>query len=179
MFDKYKNVLIYLSLIILFIVIIYVFYTQYIEKKLFNTYAENKEFVYKDEKIEEEPPKPPPEPKPPIHKEHNLYFYYANWCPYSNEVLSIWEKFIQDNKSKNINYYTVLDTDVDNTNTNDKSLKKVLFDTYVDGYPTLLFSKNKGRKDTDIFILESKITPANIDKFLEKIVISDDTDINI
>ena len=164
MFDKYKNLLIYLSLLILFIVIIYVFYTQYTERKIFNTYAENKEFVYKKRITEE-----PTEPEPPSNKKHNLYLYCAKWCPHSMDILDIWETFKKENKSKNINYYTVFDTEVDKTNNKDKSAKVLLFNDHVDSYPTLLFSKNKGVKKEDIYMLESKITKNNITDFFKSI----------
>lgn len=164
-----------LSVIACAAVIIYILYHYYrtnILNQINDPYAENKEFVQKDEysKIKD--------------KAIKVYYFNADWCPYCKVAKPIWNSFVKKHKlDRQVTFKDINCTNADrrgpkaplNTCVNLESGKEtLLLKEIVKGYPTILMvigdlETIKGKRSTlnknNIYLLDSEITKNNLEQF--------------
>jgi len=165
---KYKNIFIVISIIILVSVGVY-FYKNYLKNRITPEFVENKEF---DEEIDEYEDD----------DVSSVFFFTVEWCPYCKSALSDWERLSKKYESKKINgkdiEFRLVDcSSVDDSTTSGaqceglEEYEQSLFTQNVSGYPTILVVKGEYDENNknNIYILQSRPTEENIEKFLKTI----------
>lgn len=148
-----KYIIISVVSIVLIAVIVYVYKTISKVKKD-KIYADNNEFLYKEEGGE-------------VSKNKNaeLILFWANWCPHSTEGKKEWDKFEQQYNGSKINHTTLImysrQCDKDEAA---KSNPNTDIEKYnIEEVPTVILVK--GKEDT--VEMQSKLTVGNLKQFLE------------
>jgi len=142
-----KKFLIIIVLISLFLGAAFYVYNNYIAPRLNPTFVSNREFTQQE----------------PINNAE-LYFIFAEWCPYSKKVMPIWDKLKEKYNRKKVNKYAVifkdLDGDKDETEIDDFSKR---FNKKIDGYPTIILIKQN-----EVIEFDAEPTKENLTAFIEK-----------
>jgi thiol-disulfide isomerase/thioredoxin len=165
---KFKNLFIIIAIIILISVGVY-YYKNYLKKRITPEFVENKEF---DEEISEYM----------YDNVSTVYFFTVDWCPYCKSAISDWNNLIKKYKNKKINGNEIKFKLTDCSNVDDSTsvgaqcadledYEQSLFTENVTGYPTIIVVKGQYDKDNkkNIYILQSRPTEENIEKFLKTI----------
>jgi thiol-disulfide isomerase/thioredoxin len=104
------------------------------------------------------------------HKEAQLMFFYADWCPHCRNAKPIWE----DEKAKYadtlVNNYKVVFVNVDCSDDADPHTQALIQEYNIKGFPTLkmVYSKEDGTPLTVDF--DAKITKYSLDQFIETVL---------
>jgi len=69
----------------------------------------------------------------------SLSLYYANWCGHCKSFKPTWEEIINDENNKHFVNFNTVDCSGDKPET---SINKTPNGTEIDGFPTIIFSKN-------------------------------------
>lgn len=121
-----KKFIIILFVVTIFIAVAFFVYNQYIAPKMNPDFVPNKEFVKEGEGLAD------------------LYFFNAEWCPYSKKARPIWDKLKKEYDGKNINNTVLRLIEVDGEK-EDKKMEnfesKFLNGKKIDGYPSIYMVK--------------------------------------
>ena len=157
--------LIILGLVLLLIIVmIYVYY------KYFSTspsYVANREFIKTHDKKHSHHL-----PDHHHHKPHKKYasviLFSADWCPYCNQLQEsgIYDKFEEENSGKEIKGYTIKVEKKNCTDETDINIQKLLVDYNIDGFPTILLSKEDEKK-SEAKEFNCQPTLHNLNEFLK------------
>jgi len=146
-------------------------YKKYLKQLISPDFVENKEFVEDVNK------------KLLVNDDiSTVNFFTVEWCPYCKSALSDWNNLAKKYKNMKINgqnvRFRLIDcSDVDNNNKGNTKCKNLeeyeqsLFTKNVNGYPTIIIVKGKYNQanNKNIFILQSRPTEENIEKFLKTV----------
>jgi len=98
-----------------------------------------------------------------------LYFIYANWCPYSKKVKPIWDELKEEYNRKNINKHTILfkeiDGDKDEKEMTDFEKKYLKNGSKIDGYPSIYIIR-----DDQVIEFEAKPNLDTMKEFIHTVV---------
>jgi thiol-disulfide isomerase/thioredoxin len=167
---KSKYFMILLAAIVLIVVMVFV-YKRYLKQRISPEFVENKEFVEDVNK------------KLSVNNDiSTINFFTVEWCPYCKSALSDWKNLAKKYENQKINgqkvRFRLIDcSDIDNNNKGNTKCKNLeeyeqsLFTKNVNGYPTIIIVKGKYNEDNNknIFILQSRPTEENIEKFLKTV----------
>jgi len=142
-----KKFLIIIVLISLFLGAAFYVYNNYIAPRLNPTFVSNREFTQQETVNNTE-----------------LYFMFAEWCPYSKKVMPIWDKLKEKYNRKKVNNYSVIFKELDG----DKNEKEIdefskRFNKKIDGYPTIILIKQN-----EVIEFDADPTKENLTAFIEK-----------
>jgi thiol-disulfide isomerase/thioredoxin len=142
-----KKFLIIIVLISLFLGAAFYVYNNYIAPRLNPKFVSNREFTQQETVNNTE-----------------LYFMFAEWCPYSKKVMPIWDKLKKKYNRKKVNNYAVIFKELDG----DKNEKEVdefskRFNKKIDGYPTIILIKQN-----EVIEFDAEPTLENLTAFIEK-----------
>ena len=142
-----KKFLIIIVLISLFLGAAFYVYNNYIAPRLNPTFVSNREFTQQETVNNTE-----------------LYFMFAEWCPYSKKVMPIWDKLKEKYNKKKVNNYSVIFKELDG----DKNEKEIdefskRFNKKIDGYPTIILIKQN-----EVIEFDADPTKENLTAFIEK-----------
>ena len=99
--------------------------------------------------------------------EIEVYFVFAEWCPYCTSSKGEWDTFSAQIKSNNIvNNYTVVCNEINCTDQDDEAVKLFIKNNKITSYPTVYIIKNKTRYDFD-----AQITNSNLNNFLTQVAV--------
>ena len=117
-------------------------------------YVPNKEFIQQGEE------------DGGLGKMADIYFIYANWCPYSKKVRPIWEQIKKDYDGKNINNYSIKFFEIDG----EKEEKKIKdfetnYNKQIDGYPTIVIVK-----ENQVIEFEAKPNRETLEEFINTVL---------
>jgi thiol-disulfide isomerase/thioredoxin len=147
-FSNGKTIVIIVLILIVTVFICYYVYIKFFSPKIAEMYKPNKEQVPKWGNSNSS-------------NEAELYFFYANWCPYCKSAKPEWEKVKKEYENKTINGYKVIFVEVDCTTPNNETNK--LMDNYnVEGFPTIKLNKNGSQINYD-----AKVTSEHLIEFLK------------
>ena len=90
-----------------------------------------------------------------------LVFFYADWCPYSQESNAVWETILSDSKFQEfgISYVSV--------NSDDKDKTSMLNEYNITDFPSIVL-----KKDDKKIIFDAKLSKESLMKFLTTIYFS-------
>ena len=142
-----KKFLIIIVLISLFLGAAFYVYNNYIAPRLNPKFVSNREFTQQETINNAE-----------------LYFMFAEWCPYSKKVIPIWDKLKEKYNRKKVNNYVVIFKELDG----DKNEKDVddfskRFNKKIDGFPTIILIKQN-----EVIEFDADPTEENLTAFIEK-----------
>jgi len=142
-----KKFLIIIILISLFLGAAFYVYNNYIAPRLNPKFVSNREFTQQETVNNTE-----------------LYFMFAEWCPYSKKVMPIWNKLKEKYNRKKVNNYAVIFKELDG----DKNEKEIdefskRFNKKIDGYPTIILIKQN-----EVIEFDAEPTEENLTAFIEK-----------
>ena len=142
-----KKFLIIIILISLFLGAAFYVYSNYIAPRLNPKFVSNREFTQQETIDNAE-----------------LYFMFAEWCPYSKKVMPIWDSLKEKYNRKKVNNYTVVFKELDG----DKNEKEIddfskRFNKKIDGYPTIILIKQN-----EVIEFDAEPTKENLTAFIEK-----------
>lgn len=142
-----KKFLIIIVLISLFLGAAFYVYNNYIAPRLNPKFVSNREFTQQETVNNTE-----------------LYFMFAEWCPYSKKVMPIWDKLKEKYNMKKVNNYVVIFKELDG----DKNEKDVddfskRFNKKIDGFPTIILIKQN-----EVIEFDAEPTEENLTAFIEK-----------
>lgn len=142
-----KKFLIIIILISLFLGAAFYVYNNYIAPRLNPKFVSNREFTQQETINNTE-----------------LYFMFAEWCPYSKKVMPIWNKLKEKYNRKKVNNYAVIFKELDG----DKNEKEIdefskRFNKKIDGYPTIILIKQN-----EVIEFDAEPTEENLTAFIEK-----------
>tara|TARA_X000000368_G_scaffold387548_1_gene348361 strand:+ start:232 stop:696 length:465 start_codon:yes stop_codon:yes gene_type:complete len=142
-----KKFLIIIVLISLFLGAAFYVYNNYIAPRLNPKFVSNREFTQQE-----------------IVNNTELYFMFAEWCPYSKKVMPIWDKLKEKYNRKKVNDYVVIFKELDG----DKNEKDVddfskRFNKKIDGFPTIILIKQN-----EVIEFDAEPTEENLTAFIEK-----------
>ena len=147
-FSNVKVIIIYILVLLVVVFILYYIYIKFFSPKIAELYKPNNEQV----------------PKWSVNASSNeaeLYFFYANWCPYCRSAKPEWEKVKKEYENKTINGYKVIFIEVDCSTPNNETNK--LMDNYhIEGFPTIKLNKNGTQINYD-----AKVTTSHLTEFLK------------
>lgn len=154
-----KKFLIILAIVAIFLGIAFYVYSTFIAPKLNPDFVPNKEFVEEGSGSDD----------PASTNYAEVYFIYANWCPYSKKVKPVMEQLKSEFEGKTINKHVVLFKDIDG----EKDEKKITdFEkTYlkngskIDGYPSIYIVK-----DDQVIEFEAKPNIETLKEFIHTVV---------
>ena len=142
-----KKFLIIIILISLFLGAAFYVYNNYIAPRLNPKFVSNREFT-KEEAV----------------NNTELYFIFADWCPYSKKVMPIWDNLKEKYDRKKVNNYAVifkeLDGDKNESEIDDFSKR---FNKKIEGYPTIILIKQN-----EVIEFDAGPTKENLTAFIEK-----------
>ena len=142
-----KKFLIIIILISLFLGAAFYVYNNYIAPRLNPKFVSNREFT-KEEAV----------------NNTELYFIFADWCPYSKKVMPIWDNLKEKYDRKKVNNYAVifkeLDGDKNESEIDDFSKR---FNKKIEGYPTIILIKQN-----EVIEFDADTTKENLTAFIEK-----------
>lgn len=145
MFENKKNTIV-LFLCVIFIGFSVFMYYKYVKPRLNPSYIENKEFVTKNNELEDV----------------ELIIFYTTWCPHSKRAMNVWEKIKAEKNNKPYNKYNLLFKEIDCDKNEDMA------DKYnIEGYPTIKLLKNEGK---EIIEFDAKLTENTLDEFLNSVL---------
>jgi thiol-disulfide isomerase/thioredoxin len=148
-FSNVKTLVIIVLILIVTVFICYYVYIKFFSPKIAEMYKPNKEQVPKWGNSNSSS------------NEAEIYFFYANWCPYCKSAKPEWEKVKKEYENKTINGYKVIFIEVDCSTPNNETNK--LMDNYnVEGFPTIKLNKNGSQINYD-----AKVTSAHLIEFLK------------
>lgn len=84
--------------------------------------------------------------------------FFADWCPHCKKAKPEWEKFASEYDGKEMGYYKIHCETVDCTDGDNRQIQEYS----IDGYPTVLMTKNNERVNYD-----ARITEDNLKQFVE------------
>ena len=143
-----KMMVIYILIIIVVVFVCYYVYIKFFSPKIAELYKPNNE-------------KAPKWASTTSSNEAEIYFFYANWCPYCKSAKPEWDKIKNEYENKTINGYKVIFIDVDCSTPNNETNK--LMDNYhVEGFPTIKLNKNGTQINYD-----AKVTTSHLTEFLK------------
>jgi len=142
-----KKFLIIIILISLFLGAAFYVYSNYIAPRLNPKFVSNREFTQQETIDNAE-----------------LYFMFAEWCPYSKKVMPIWDSLKEKYNRKKVNDYAVVFKELDG----DKNEKEIddfskRFNKKIDGYPTIILIKQN-----EVIEFDADPTKENLTAFIEK-----------
>ena len=142
-----KKFLIIIILISLFLGAAFYVYSNYIARRLNPKFVSNREFTQQETIDNAE-----------------LYFMFAEWCPYSKKVMPIWDSLKEKYNRKKVNDYAVVFKELDG----DKNEKEIddfskRFNKKIDGYPTIILIKQN-----EVIEFDADPTKENLTAFIEK-----------
>lgn len=142
-----KKFLIIIVLISLFLGAAFYVYNNYIAPRLNPKFVSNREFTQQETVNNTE-----------------LYFMFAEWCPYSKKVMPIWDKLKEKYNRKKVNNYVVIFKELDG----DKNEKEVddfskRFNKKIDGFPTIILIKQN-----EVIEFDAEPTEENLTAFIQK-----------
>tara|TARA_B110000008_G_scaffold275148_2_gene312125 strand:- start:5 stop:469 length:465 start_codon:yes stop_codon:yes gene_type:complete len=142
-----KKFLIIIILISLFLGAAFYVYSNYIAPRLNPKFVSNREFTQQETIDNAE-----------------LYFMFAEWCPYSKKVMPIWDSLKEKYNRKKVNNYAVVFKELDG----DKNEKEIddfskRFNKKIDGYPTIILIKQN-----EVIEFDAEPTKENLTAFIEK-----------
>ena len=142
-----KKFLIIIILISLFLGAAFYVYSNYIAPRLNPKFVSNREFTQQETIDNAE-----------------LYFMFAEWCPYSKKVMPIWDSLKEKYNRKKVNNYAVVFKELDG----DKNEKEIddfskRFNKKIDGYPTIILIKQN-----EVIEFDADPTKENLTAFIEK-----------
>ena len=142
-----KKFLIIIILISLFLGAAFYVYSNYITPRLNPKFVSNREFTQQETIDNAE-----------------LYFMFAEWCPYSKKVMPIWDSVKEKYNRKKVNNYAVVFKELDG----DKNEKEIddfskRFNKKIDGYPTIILIKQN-----EVIEFDADPTKENLTAFIEK-----------
>tara|TARA_B100000795_G_scaffold49667_1_gene32633 strand:+ start:1559 stop:2026 length:468 start_codon:yes stop_codon:yes gene_type:complete len=142
-----KKFMMIIILIAIFLGAAFYVYNKYIAPRLDPTFVSNREFTSQE-------------------AAHNaeLYFMFAEWCPYSKKVLPIWHKLKEKYNRKVVNKFKVEFKEFDG----DKNEKEIddfskRFKKKIDGYPTIILIKQN-----EVIEFDAEPTEENLLAFIKK-----------
>lgn len=142
-----KKFLIIIILISLFLGAAFYVYNNYVAPRLNPKFVSNREFT-KEEAV----------------NNTELYFIFADWCPYSKKVMPIWDNLKEKYDRKKVNDYAVifkeLDGDKNESEIDDFSKR---FNKKIEGYPTIILIKQN-----EVIEFDADPTKENLTAFIEK-----------
>tara|TARA_B110001450_G_scaffold73939_2_gene70312 strand:- start:5480 stop:5944 length:465 start_codon:yes stop_codon:yes gene_type:complete len=142
-----KKFLIIIILISLFLGAAFYVYNNYVAPRLNPKFVSNREFT-KEETV----------------NNTELYFIFADWCPYSKKVMPIWDNLKEKYDRKKVNDYAVifkeLDGDKNESEIDDFSKR---FNKKIEGYPTIILIKQN-----EVIEFDADPTKENLTAFIEK-----------
>jgi thiol-disulfide isomerase/thioredoxin len=148
-FSNVKSIVIIVLILIVTVFICYYVYIKFFSPKIAELYKPNNEQVPKWGNSKSSS------------NEAELYFFYANWCPYCKSAKPEWEKVKKEYENKTINGYKVIFIDVDCSTPNNETNK--LMDNYnIEGFPTIKLNKNGSQINYD-----AKVTYTHLTDFLK------------
>jgi len=142
-----KKFVIIIILISLFLGAAFYVYNTYIAPRLNPKFVSNREFTQQE----------------PIDNTE-LYFMFAEWCPYSKKVMPIWDKLKEKYDRKKVKNYAVVFKELDG----DKNEKEIdefskRFNKKIEGYPTIILIKQN-----EVIEFDADPTEENLTAFIEK-----------
>jgi thiol-disulfide isomerase/thioredoxin len=142
-----KKFLIIIILIALFLGAAVYVYNKYIAPRLNPTFVSNREFT-QQETVESA----------------ELYFMFAEWCPYSKKVLPIWDKLKEKYNRKKVKDFAVEFKEYDGDK-NEKEINEfsTRFNKKIDGYPTIILIKHN-----EVIEFDADPTEENLVAFIER-----------
>ena len=142
-----KKFLIIIILISLFLGAAFYVYNNYIAPRLNPKFVSNREFTQQETVNNTE-----------------LYFMFAEWCPYSKKVMPIWNKLKEKYNRKKVNNYAVIFKELDGDK-NEKEIDEISkrFNKKIDGYPTIILIKQN-----EVIEFDAEPTEENLTAFIEK-----------
>jgi hypothetical protein len=148
LFSNVKYIIIYILVLLIVVFILYYVYIKFFTPKIAELYKPNNE-------------KAPKWASTTSSNEAEIYFFYANWCPYCKSAKPEWDKIKNEYENKTINGYKVIFIDVDCSTPNNETNK--LMDNYhVEGFPTIKLNKNGTQINYD-----AKVTTNHLTEFLK------------
>jgi len=139
------NIIFIVILVILFIGLCYLSYVRYLKPVIGN------KSVYKDLANNNQ-------------KEIEVFFVFADWCPYCTKSLNDWNTFSNQNNNKVINDYLVICSKIDCSKTTDADVKNYIDENKIKSFPTVYITKDNTRYDFD-----APVNNANLTTFLTKV----------
>ena len=149
LFSGYKNSVLILVLIVIFLIVAIYTYRRFISPKINPSYVANSEYIKEGEEGTNK--------KTDV---ADLYFFYTNWCPHCKKSMPIWKSLKDEIGSKEIKGVTINFIEVDC----DKDT--ALAEKYnVQGYPTIKLVRGnqvveydaKPNKDTLMEFLQTSL----------------------
>lgn len=127
---NWKFILIMLAVALLITAIIHV-YQNYVAPKLNPTYVANKEYVRKEKDSGKSG------------KNAYITLFSTTWCPHCRNLKKegIWDKFSEQNNGSVINGYTLVVQEKDCSNDSDSTVKTLLDQYKIDGFPSIKLLK--------------------------------------
>lgn len=145
-----KKFIIILFVVTVFIAVAFFVYNQYIAPKMNPDFVPNKEFIKEGENVAD------------------LYFFNAEWCPYSKKTRPIWEKLKKEYDGKNINNTVLRLIEIDGEK-EDKQMEnfesKFLNGKKIDGYPSIYLVK-----EDQVIEYEAKPKLDTLKEFIESVL---------
>ena len=93
-----------------------------------------------------------------------LIFFFADWCPHCKKAKPHWEEVKQTYSGKVVNGYTLVFTEVDCSKETEE-MKKTTAEYEIEGYPTI-----KLIKDGQVIEYDAKPDKDTISKFINTVV---------
>jgi thiol-disulfide isomerase/thioredoxin len=149
MFRPYKNYIIFISMLIVFLAVgVYGF------KRYYSTPNKTKE--YKD--VANANRRNP---------EIEVMLFWADWCAYCKKAKPDWVAFKQEFDGQIINGYQIKCTDVDCSNDKDADIQSIMSKYKVKSYPTVVGLKNSEQVEFD-----AKISKSSLEQFIRSLATS-------
>jgi thiol-disulfide isomerase/thioredoxin len=142
-----KKFVIIIILIALFLGAAFYVYNTYIAPRLNPKFVSNREFTQQETIDNTE-----------------LYFIFADWCPYSKKVIPIWNSLKEKYNRKKVNKFAVIFKELDGDE-NEKEIDDFSkrFNKKIDGYPTIILIKQN-----EVIEFDADPTKENLESFIEK-----------
>ena len=166
-----KFVVIVLVVLAIFITLAYYIYTNYISPKIQPLFKTNNEFTQDQSKETGSTMKPAfkqvenENMLPPDTKGADLYFFYANWCPFSKKAKPVVEQIMDEFQNKLINNYHLVYKMIDDENEAEITRFETTYNEKVGGYPTVFLIKND-----EVIEYDAKITPELLKQFITSVL---------
>ncbi len=152
-----KKFLVILGVVCIFVGISFYVYSTYIAPKINPDYVPNKEFIQQGGPGDDDA----------YQKVASIYFFHANWCPYSKKVIKdVWPELKGEYNGKNINHYKLnfLDYDGDKNEKEMQDFEKT-YNKKIDGYPSIFLVK-----DDQVIEFEAKPNVDTLTEFIHTVL---------